>query len=108
MNQQKIDMEFELGDIVTMNDDKIKMMGEPPGYKQNADSKRTLDADCLNDTIQEACRLALLFKRFCAENNLHATAEIAGCAWDVHATNEKSYIDGKKYEKDRIRSILGL
>ena len=28
-----------------MYDDKIEMMGEPPGYKQNADSKRTLDAD---------------------------------------------------------------
>ena len=66
------------------------------------------DADCLNETIHEAMELALKFKRYCIEHDISCTAEIAGVAWNADWVRETAYLDGKKYEKQRIAGILGL
>ena len=66
------------------------------------------DKDCLNDALNEAIELALKFKRHCVENGFPPDTEIAGVAFDAAWVREKAYLDGKKFEKERIRSLLGV
>lgn len=66
------------------------------------------DISCCNEIIKKAADLALEFTRYCVEHNIPPDAEICGVAWNAHYIREQEYLAGKNFEKERIKSILGL
>jgi len=66
------------------------------------------DADCLNNTMQKAVKLAVEFRTYCIEHNISCTTEIAGVAWDAQWIKSKAYMDGVKHESRRIADLLGV
>jgi len=69
---------------------------------------KSYDLDCLNEPMYKAVELAIEFKNFCLEHHIEPSVEIAGVAWNSQWVREQAYIEGKKFEKQRVAAILGL
>ena len=61
---------------------------------------------------KRAIELAEELKTYCKEHNLPNSMILVGVALDAEAVARKSYeqgyLDGKRYEKQRIADLLGL
>jgi len=68
--------------------------------------KRTFSFD--DPVFQKALELAEAFADHCNINNLPDDFMINGVHRNAYKSIEKAYIEGKKYEKERIATLLGL
>ncbi len=66
------------------------------------------EPECLNDNYKVAAELAKEFYKYCLDSGIPVNAEILGVVWNANFVRESAYIDGKKFEKQRIASLLGV
>lgn len=63
---------------------------------------------CDLDEHAQAIDLALQLVRLCKKNNYPPDTEICGVAIDAAYLRDAYFIKGKKFERERISSILGI
>lgn len=71
-------------------------------------SKITFTFNLNDPATQKAIKLAEDFSRHCKENNFPDTLVIGNVAHNASAIKDFHYLDGKKYEKERLATFLGL
>ena len=64
--------------------------------------------DITRPEIAKAIKLAQELVSHCQKHNLNESTELYGVAISASYVKEKAYVEGKKYEKNRIATLLGL
>jgi len=68
----------------------------------------SLDYMVRRPEVMELIDLINKAKDHAKKHNIDSSLVINNCSLDANALSEQNYIDGKNYEKQKIRTILGI